>query len=205
MMVKNDNSPDEHPWAHIRRLTGANIIGIYEIDLEGRIIEANDAFLHMLGYEREDLLSGKLRWTDLTPPEWRAADAQRLEKVKEVGILQPFEKEYFRRDGTRVPVLVGVARLEETENQAVVFALDMSEQKRAEAEEVEARVNERTRISRELQDTLLQNFHGLVYQFQAARNLVSRHSDDALRSLDDAIKEGEKSLEESRNAIQELQ
>jgi hypothetical protein len=63
---------------------------------------------------------------------WRVADAQRPEKVKLAGRLQPFEKEYFRKDGTRVPVLVGVARFEETRNQAVAFALDMSEQKRVE-------------------------------------------------------------------------
>ena len=119
--------------AKIRRLVDANIIGIYIIDLEGQIIEANDAFLRMLGYEREDLVSGRLRWTDLTPPEWRAADAKRLEKVKLTGSLQPFEKEYFRKDGTRVPVLVGVARFEETKNEAVVFALDTSEQKHAQA------------------------------------------------------------------------
>jgi PAS domain S-box-containing protein len=113
-----------------RRLVDANIIGIFIVDLGGQIIEANDAFLRMLGYEREDLVSGCLRWTDMTPPEWRASDEQHLERIKETGILQPFEKEYFRKDGTRVPVLVGVARLEENGNQAVVFALDMTEQKR---------------------------------------------------------------------------
>ena len=118
--------------AKIRRLVDANIIGIFIVELGGQIIEANDAFLRMLGYEREDLVSGAMRWPDLTPPEWRAADAERLERIRKVGSLQPFEKEYFRKDGTRVPVLVGVARFEETRNQAVVFALDMSEQKRAE-------------------------------------------------------------------------
>ncbi|MBV8051418.1 MAG: PAS domain S-box protein, partial [Acidobacteriaceae bacterium] len=118
--------------ARIRRLVDANIIGIYIIDLGGQILEANDAFLRMMGYEREDLVSARLRWPDLTPLEWRAADAQRLERVKKIGILQPFEKEYFRKDGTRVPVLVGVARFEETRNQAVVFAIDLTDLKIAE-------------------------------------------------------------------------
>ena len=118
--------------ARIRHLVDANIIGIYIIDLEGQIIEANDAFLQMLGYERDDLVSGRLRWTDLTPPEWHAADAERLERVKQSGSLQPFEKEYQRKDGRRVPVLVGVARFEEAGDQAVVFAIDLSERKRAE-------------------------------------------------------------------------
>jgi PAS domain S-box-containing protein len=87
--------------AKIRRLVDANIVGIYIIDLGGRIIEANDAFLRMLGYEREDLVSGRLLWTDLTPGEWRAGDAMRLEEVKLKGTLLPFEKEYFRKDGQR--------------------------------------------------------------------------------------------------------
>ncbi len=120
--------------ARVRRLVDANIIGILIIDLGGRIVEANDAFLSMVGYEREDLVSGRMRWTDLTPPEWRAGDAKRVDEVKLTGTLQPFEKEYFHKNGSRVPVLVGVARFEETGNQAVAFVIDLTERKRAEAE-----------------------------------------------------------------------
>jgi PAS domain S-box-containing protein len=120
--------------AKIRRLVDANIIGIYIIDLEGRILEANDAFLQMVGYQREDLDKDRLRWIDLTPPEWRGPDARRVGQVKATGSLQPFEKEYFRKDGSRVPVLVGVARFESTDNKAVVFAVDLTKRKQAEAE-----------------------------------------------------------------------
>jgi PAS domain S-box-containing protein len=120
--------------AKIRRLVDANIIGIYIIDLGGRIIEANDAFLRMLGHDREDFVSNRMRWTDLTPPEWRAGDAMRVDQVKLTGTLQPFEKEYFHKDGSRVPVLVGVARIEDTGNQAVAFVIDLTDRKRAEAE-----------------------------------------------------------------------
>src|SRR3984893_9028123 len=95
--------------AKVRRLVDANIIGILIIDLGGRIIEANDAFLGMVGYEREDVVSGRMRWTDLTPPEWRAGDARRVDEVRLTGTLQPSEKEYFHKNGSRVPVLVGVA------------------------------------------------------------------------------------------------
>ena len=63
--------------AKIRRLVDANIIGIFIWDFDGRIIEANDAFLRMVGYDREDLVSGRIRWTDLTPPEWRDRDERR--------------------------------------------------------------------------------------------------------------------------------
>jgi transcriptional regulator with GAF, ATPase, and Fis domain len=56
--------------AKVRRLVDSNIIGICVWNLEGEIIEANEAFLHMVGYSREDLISGRVRWTDLTPAEW---------------------------------------------------------------------------------------------------------------------------------------
>jgi PAS domain S-box-containing protein len=92
----------------IRRLVDANIIGIFIWDLNGRIIDANDAFLRTVGYDRADLAVGGLRWTDLTPPEWRDRDEQELmPALKMTGSLQPFEKEYFRKDGSRVSVLIG--------------------------------------------------------------------------------------------------
>ncbi|MFA1625052.1 PAS domain S-box protein, partial [Rhizobium mongolense] len=120
--------------AKIRRLVDANIIGIIIWDFEGRIIEANDAFLHMVGYDRDDIVSGRLRWTDLTPAEWLDRDVQQfVPKLKMTGSLQPFEKEYFRKDGSRVPVLIGVATLQESGDQGVAFVLDLTERKRAEA------------------------------------------------------------------------
>jgi PAS domain S-box-containing protein len=124
--------------AKIRRLVDANIIGILIFDLEGRIIEANDAFLRMVGYDREDVVSGRMRWTDLTPPEWRDRNAQVVEEVKMTGSAQPYEKEYFRKDGSRVPVLVGAAGFEETGNQGLAFVLDLTERKQAEAEACES-------------------------------------------------------------------
>jgi PAS domain S-box-containing protein len=188
--------------ARIRRLVNANVIGIYIVDIRGPILESNDAYLRMLGYKRADLESGRLRWTDLTPPEWHEADKQRVERVKRFGRLQPFEKEFFRKDGTRLPVLMGVARFTEPRTQAVVFALDMSKQKRAEAFALETRSIKQSRIARKMHDDLLQNFQGMMFQFQAARNLMARHPDEALLSLNKAIKEGQTALDESRNAIQ---
>ena len=99
--------------AKIRRLVDANIIGIFIWDFNGRILEANEAFLHIVGYDHEDLVAGRIRWTDLTPPEWRDRDTRLIQEHKVTGTLQPFEKEYFRKDGSRVPVLIGVATFEE--------------------------------------------------------------------------------------------
>jgi PAS domain S-box-containing protein len=124
----------------IRRLVDANIIGIIIWDLEGRILEANDAFLRIVGYDREDLASGRLHWTSLTPPEWRDLDARTVAELQLIGTVQPFEKEYSRRDGSRVPVLIGGTMFEKGRNEGVGFVLDLTERKRAEAE---ARESER--------------------------------------------------------------
>jgi PAS domain S-box-containing protein len=123
----------EQREAKIRRLVDANIIGIFIWDVEGGIIEANDTFLRMVGYGREDLAFGRVRWTDLTPPEWHDRQDRANEEARLTGRAQPFEKEYFRKDGSRVPVLVGAARFEEGGRQGVSFVLDLSERKRAEA------------------------------------------------------------------------
>ncbi|MEA3181830.1 MAG: hypothetical protein QOI59_5353, partial [Gammaproteobacteria bacterium] len=118
--------------ARIRRLVDSNIIGITIWDLEGRIIDANQAFLDMVGYAREDLVSGRLRWRELTPAEWRDADEQIIAQLKAVGTLQPREKEYFRKDGSRVPVLVARALFEWKPDEGVSFVIDMTDRKRAE-------------------------------------------------------------------------
>src|SRR6267378_5821001 len=115
----------------IRRLVDSNIIGIIIWELEGRILEANDAFLRMLGYDREDLTSGRVHRTTLTPPEWRDRDASTVAELKRIGTAQPFEKEYLRKDGSRVPVLIGGAMFEEGTSQGVGFVLDLTERKRA--------------------------------------------------------------------------
>ena len=122
----------EQREAKIRRLIDANIFGIYIGNLEGQIIEANDAFLHMVKYSREDLASGRLGWKNLTPPEWRDHTERAVKQLKATGIFQPYEKEYFRKDGTRVPVLVGSALFELDQSEGVTFVLDLSDQKLAE-------------------------------------------------------------------------
>jgi PAS domain S-box-containing protein len=126
--------------AKVRRLVDSNIIGIYIWGLDGRIIDANEAFLHITGYGREDLVSGRMRWTDLTPAEWRDADNRRVAELQAAGTAQPYEKEYFQKSGRRVPVLVGGALFEEGGDEGVAFVLELTERKRAEAE---ARESER--------------------------------------------------------------
>jgi signal transduction histidine kinase len=85
-----------------------------------------------VGYGREDLVSGRVSWKEVTPDKWRAADEQALAELAATGVCEPFEKEYFRKDASRVPVLVGSALLEGRRDEGVAFVLDLSEQKRAE-------------------------------------------------------------------------
>jgi PAS domain S-box-containing protein len=118
--------------ARIRRLVEANVVGIVMWNLEGVITGANDAFLRIVQYDREDIASGRVRWRDLTPAEWRGHDERGVADLKATGIFQPFEKEYFRKDGSRVPVLLGGALFEGSGNEGVAFVLDLSDQKRAE-------------------------------------------------------------------------
>ena len=115
----------------IRRLVDSNIIGIIIWEVEGRILEANDEFLRMVGYDREDLTAGRLHRTTMTPPEWRDRDARTVGELRRIGTAQPFEKEYVRKDGSRVPVLIGGAMFEEGTSQGVGFVLDLTERKRA--------------------------------------------------------------------------
>ena len=118
--------------AKIRRLINSNIIGIFFWNFDGRILDANDAFLRMVQYDREDLVAGRMRWTEMTPPDWRDRNNLRIETHKNSGHFPPFEKEYTRKDGTRVPVLMGEATFEEGGNEGVAYVLDLRERKRAE-------------------------------------------------------------------------
>ena len=118
--------------AKIRRLVEANIIGICIWDFQGRILEANDAFLMIVGHRREDLVSNRISWRDFTPPGWREREQRELEPLLvATGSLQPFETEFLHRNGRRVPVWMGVATFERGGNEGVAFVLDLTDRKRA--------------------------------------------------------------------------
>ena len=117
--------------ARVRRLVDSNIIGIF-IGRSGCITEANDAFLQIVGYSRDDLLSGRMRWPDMTPPEWRKEQAEAVAELRATGTVKPFENAFLRKDGSRVPVLIGGAMFDECQGQGVAFVLDLTERKQAE-------------------------------------------------------------------------
>jgi PAS domain S-box-containing protein len=120
--------------ARIQRLVEANIIGVFFWKVSGEISEANDAFLGMLGCTRQDVLSGTVDWANMTPAEYRTADEQAMRELQQFGRCTPYEKEYIRKDGGRIPVLVGGAFLEGSREHGVAYVLDLTERKRAEGE-----------------------------------------------------------------------
>ena len=117
-----------------RRIFESNMLGLMTWDENGNAVDVNDALLRMLGYTREDLDSGRLRWRDLTPPEHVERTQQARDELKASGFCAPFEKEYIRKDGRRVWVVVGGAALIGEQERGVAFILDSTPQKRLEAQ-----------------------------------------------------------------------
>ncbi|WP_165356573.1 PAS domain-containing sensor histidine kinase [Sphingosinicella sp. BN140058] len=119
--------------AKFRRLVDSDIIGIVIWDLDGTLIDANDAFLRMIQYDRKDVAAG-LNWLGITPPEWQEVHArEEADELAATGKMQAREKEYYRKDGSRVPVLIGAACFDGQSRQGVAYILDLTERKRAEA------------------------------------------------------------------------
>jgi PAS domain S-box-containing protein len=118
--------------ARVRCLVESNIIGIFIWDFEGHIIDANEAFLRIVGHDRTDLLEGRLDWRALTPPQWQERDDQALVDVRLTGIAEAYEKELITKSGKRIPVLAGAAAFNLARQEGVAFMVDLSDRRRAE-------------------------------------------------------------------------
>ncbi len=110
----------------------SDMFGAIFWNMDGRITDANDRFLRTVRYSREDLMSGLVNWSDLTPPEYEERDANAINELVTAGIDMPYEKEYIRKDGTRVPIIIGAVMLDDKRQEGVAFVLDITERKRAE-------------------------------------------------------------------------
>jgi len=180
--------------ARIHRLVDSNIVGIVIGNFQGRIIEANEAFLGMLGYARDDLVAGRVGWATLTPPEWRDADDRTMAELKAAGSAQPAEREYFRKDGSRVPVLVGAAAFGDGRDQAVAFVLDLTERKQAEEalRQAQANLTHANRVA-----TLGQLTASIAHEVNQPIAATVTNAQAALRYLDGRSP----NLEEARRAL----
>jgi len=130
-----------------RRLVESNLFGVAFSKASGEIYYANDYFLTMVGYTQDDVAAGHIRWFDMTPPEFLPLDEQAERELQQAGVATPFEKEYIRRDGSRVPVLIGVALPEEPSFQGqetICFYIDLSDRKQVEAEREQLLARERS-------------------------------------------------------------
>jgi PAS domain S-box-containing protein len=120
--------------ARVRRLIDSNVQGVMFWNMQGDIASANEAFLGIVGYTREDLETGLIDRAAMTPLEYAALDRHAREELATKGTCTPFEKEYIRKNGTRVPVLVGAANFADSPNEGVCFVLDITTRKQAEDE-----------------------------------------------------------------------
>jgi PAS domain S-box-containing protein len=157
--------------ARLRRFYDSGLIGVIYWNMRGEILDANDKFLEITGYSREDLAKGRINWIHMTPPEFRHLDEASVKELSTTGMnAKPFEKEYFRKDGTRVPILVAGAMLDEAKENGVAFVLDITRRKQVEDElkrqhdDLNAAYEEITATQEELRqnfDELTQREHDL--------------------------------------------
>jgi PAS domain S-box-containing protein len=130
--VLQDITERKKTEARSKRLTDSNAQGVFFWNAAGKITGGNDAFLRFVGYTREDLEAGRLDWKEMTPPEYSALDRQALEEISATGVCKSFEKEFIRKDGTRVPIVIGATNFEDNPEEGVCFVLDISERKKLE-------------------------------------------------------------------------
>jgi PAS domain S-box-containing protein len=134
-VVMHLNITERKRFEHrFRRLLDSNAQAVFFWNTKGEISDCNDAFLTLTGYTREDLQAGRIGWAAMTPPEYADQDERALKEVTTMGVGPTYEKEYIRKDGSRVPILIGSAIFEDNRDEGVAFVLDLTERKKIEAQ-----------------------------------------------------------------------
>jgi len=186
----------------LQTIFNSNIIGIICFDIHGNITFANNKFLEIVGYTRDDLHAGLVRWTDMTPPEFLDLTRRHIEEAMALGLCSPYEKQYIRKNGTRVWVLVGFILKGELHDEGEAFVIDITDRKEAE----EAAKESQRKIS-----TLASNLPGMVYRCQNDRDWVMEFVSEGCLALtgykcedligDKAVSYGEIICPEDRDAV----
>jgi PAS domain S-box-containing protein len=156
------------------RLVESNVIGVIVASIDGNIVDANDAFLKMVGYTQEDLLAGKIRWDRMTPPKYELIDQEIISQLKTSTAFSPIEKEYIRKDGTCVPIMIGGVRVGESLQENVCFVLDISDRKRAEVETQQAltRQKELNEFKSRFVSMLSHEFRNPIHSISGFTNII---------------------------------
>lgn len=181
--------------ARFRRLYESNMIGVIFADIYGNVTQANDMFLSMIGYSKEDLYQQKINWRNLTPIEYQEISNLAIAKILESGYCNPYEKEYIRKDGTRINIIVGAALLEGSREKTVGFILDISQQKSVEIalkqlnNELEEKVKERTYQLNQLIEQLNKEI-----EERSQIEVVMQHLNEALGSTNYDLQESNREL-----------
>ncbi|QDU62000.1 Signal transduction histidine-protein kinase BarA [Planctomycetes bacterium Pan216] len=121
-----------------RQLVRIGGIGVCTGNLKGEIFEANDVLMEMLGLERGSLTTQPLDWKELTPPEYHELDARAVNEVQTLGRCEPFEKEYYHASGRRIPILIGVTKLDDSEDGFIAFIFDRSKNRQSQLQLAQA-------------------------------------------------------------------
>ena len=118
-----------------RRVFDTQTVGMIEWDFDlGLITSANSYFLEMLGYSQEDMSAGRINFRTITPPEWTELNEERIAQIRKEGSASAYEKEYFRKDGTRVPILIAGVCFEGSTHKGMSVIVDLSNTRQVEAE-----------------------------------------------------------------------
>jgi PAS domain S-box-containing protein len=159
----------EEAWlrteSKFRTIVDSHLIGIAQYRYDGTLIKVNDAFLRMLGYSRRDFEQHGLSWRRLTPPEWENADRKSWESLQSTGSTEAFEKEYFRKDGSRLPVYIGAANFQDVKDEGIAYILDISESKKAQLALKESEVQFRTLAENIPQLAWMANSDGWIFWY----------------------------------------
>jgi PAS domain S-box-containing protein len=146
--------------ARLRRFFDSGMFGVFYYNLDGSVTDANDEFLEIISYTREDLQSGLIKWEKMTPSEYRSLDEYAIAELKTTGVDIPYEKEFIRKDGSRIPIFLGAATIDEALDEGIVFVLDITERKKAE-EMLKSKMEELAQSNSELEKFAYVSSHDL--------------------------------------------
>jgi PAS domain S-box-containing protein len=168
----------------LRRFYESGMFGVLYFKLDGTITDANDKFLEIVGYTRENLQAGQVNWDKMTPPEYRHLDEHVISELKATGTSIQFEKEYTRKDGSRVPVIVRVATFDQESDEGIAFVFDITERKKAEEaltkaedarkKEIHHRIKNNLQVISSLLDLQAEKFNdvNVIEAFRESQNRV---------------------------------